>query len=499
MNKFYIYIMVCVALVFSACSDSDDDATADGGQMPAYTESGLLVEVTDTIADAPDVFINRLSNEPFFQYMKTSLSSLSGSFPLVESLFNLRRSIDVPALDALFAKEVGVDVMYGRRWQIESYAFNYKTKNVQGEDVVLSARVTFPNNTVQSVEHPVQTLSLYAHQFLPDPAWAPSLSMMLMPLRALYNSAVIEPDFQGNGATFGKMVYCALAPEVLARQEADCMLAALDIMHRRGVYLAPDGYTTSWGCSLASAVPVAFAKWYETQAQESFRQQVRLSSSFTGEGVVDYAAYFEWLCKEPDFDARVLVQFFPEIASFSKEQLGGYDAKEFFADWVNELQVTVGGKTMSYFTAATMGLAVSQNFEGMPDIYRLKVAMAPDMLGEDGKIDLNAPKTKALLNAMRMFGDVYNWTPVKPLYLASCKEDEVQPYDLVKDSYKVLSANGTNPNMHWVDSHILTEQQSIKDAGMSNHLQASLLMMIYMASMKEPADLANFYLLEKKY
>ena len=76
--------------------------------------------------------------------LKDTLRTITGITPPVDALLRLRRTIEVPALDLLFQREVGADLLKGRRWRMESYCFTYKSKSAKGEDVVLSGRVTFP-------------------------------------------------------------------------------------------------------------------------------------------------------------------------------------------------------------------------------------------------------------------------------------------------------------------------------------------------------------------
>lgn len=502
MKRLYGFIIIVLAMAVTACS-SDDNDTSGAAPQPSlaesYVESGLLVQTTDSIFDAPDAFISRIGSEPFFNYVKQSLAPTTGTRPVVESLLQLRYNIDVPALDALFTKELGKNQSLQRQWQIESYVFEYKTKSAKGEDVVLSGRVTFPNNKAKGVGHEVETLSLSAHQYLLNPVWAPSLTLGLMPLRAFMNSAVIEPDFQGVGNTFQKMVYCAFSSEVLAQQEADCTRAALDVMHRHGVHLSAEGHSTSWGCSLAAPVPVALAKWYDTEAPQEFRDLVRLTSTFSGEGVFDYASFLEWLGTAPDFDATTASGVIPLIAAYTQEQLSGYKPTDLLADWVTTTQVSAGGAKMTYYQAAIMSLSLVAKGEDIPSLQKLSTILAPDMLAGDSTMDMYAPKTQALMKALRFQANTFDWTPVRPLFLACCKKDEAISYNIAKDNYQALSGNGTNPNVHWTDVPLALDGQEIMGLSTGNHLLASVLMMTYMASVKEPADMANLYLHQAKY
>ena len=89
---------------------------------------------------------------------------------------------------------------------------------------------------------------------------------MYVPLKVMWDSVVIEPDLQKWGITHGIEFDGGGSAMHMARQLADCTVAALEIMQQHGVSLAPDGYTTNWGGSQGSMPTLYFDKWYDTEA-----------------------------------------------------------------------------------------------------------------------------------------------------------------------------------------------------------------------------------------
>ena len=147
---------------------------------------------------------------------ETANKILSGA---IKTLVGLRK----PQMDKTFAKQSANN----SGWQVQTYTFSYESVSVSGKPITLSGRITFPNAKDGS-GHKVKSLSLYVHYFL-DKDVVPSLSLSPVDLRYLFDSAVIEPDLEGYG-TSADRPYCGFSMLAQARQTADCMLAAIEIL-----------------------------------------------------------------------------------------------------------------------------------------------------------------------------------------------------------------------------------------------------------------------------
>ena len=95
------------------------------------------------------------------------------------------------------------------------------------------------------------------------------------------------------------------------RQLADCVLAALEVMRKHDVTLAPDGYTVNWGSSQNSMAALAFTHYYETEAPAWFQDEVKLRSTFTGEGPYDVPYMLFNTTPEEFIISRIILLHYP--------------------------------------------------------------------------------------------------------------------------------------------------------------------------------------------
>ena len=434
-------LFICLLLsVFSLTGCND---RLDGDGVGGSTLNGQLVQILSAHYTNPDsLFIGSSSspesNPDLVQFMKSTLMPLFGN-PAKEQ---------IEKLDKIFEEKVGLTPDGHRQWRLESYEFTYRTKSARGEDIVLSGVVAFPNNTVEGVDHAVKFLDLSSH------AAATASSRALMGesyyQRALFNSAFIMPDFQGYGNTLGKETYCFMSSEVLARQLADCALAALDVMHLCGVSLAPYGYTFNQGTSQGAVIPVAFAKWYETKAPQSFKDQIRLRATLASNGPCDFASLMWYLSSHPEFDATLSNRIVVSLLALSPEQLGGYSALDFLSDASRNTIVTVDGVPMPYYEAVgKYEYNVWGAEKDAPSIRSMADILAPDMLTSQGKLNSESPKTQAFFRILSEQNPVYDWSPSLPIYFVHCPQDNAIPYEVAHDYYDVLSGRGSNGNVHF--------------------------------------------------
>lgn len=89
----------------------------------------------------PDEFVDALG-APSMDAMLEDISP--ALLPWANAFMKAKVLSHLPALDAKFAKECGTSPLAKRQWEIQSYAFSYRTQSVDGREVVLSGRVTFP-------------------------------------------------------------------------------------------------------------------------------------------------------------------------------------------------------------------------------------------------------------------------------------------------------------------------------------------------------------------
>ena len=484
MQKTNLWLLLTLLLVVG-CSDNDNDSNNGNKEPDNQNSNEILVAETGSLQFQPEDFLNVLFNgelvnredsERSKNVSPTITSLLGGVAKLLDIAFGNFIDAHTPALDKLFEAEAGLDKQEDHCWQMESYSFNYRSKSARGEDVVLSGRVTFPNHKTKGIGHQVKSLTLNIHHALPL-KWMPSKALGMWTLRSYFNEAVIEPDGQGLGANLDKDYYCTVSSNVLARQMADCTLAALEVMRQHGVTLSDDGHSICTSCSLGAAVPLAFAKYYETEASASFRQTVRLNAVYTGCGPVDFEGCIRYYSDHPTFNAMLSKTMLFSLAALSPEQLYGYQAQDFVHPDLLNTQAEYEGSTMSYYEAeAKYFVNVFGTKEDLPSPKKLSEIIAPDMLGQDGKLDDTNPKTQALMRILAEQNDLSGWLPTTEIYLIHGKQDDAIPREVSRKCYEALSNGGMMPNVHYHEiwtPPVLSELAKLPKAGIM-HLITTL-------------------------
>lgn len=445
-----------------------------------------LVNILSESRYSPSEFAEALGSPSFIALLKTIQR---GALPWIKALFRAKVYYHVPGLNRRFAKECGRGGWGSRCWEIRSLTFTYRTQTVDGRPQTLSGRVTFLANRDATIPHRAKTISLHTHQAFFDPSWAPLHNLMYVPLKVLWDSVVIEPDFQKWGITYGIESDGIGSAVCMVQQLADCTVAALEIMQQHGVSLAPDGYTTNWGSSQGAVPAICFAKWYETQAPQWFKDALRLRSSYVVEGVCDLQEYMEYLYRHPELISIALVLLVGYYKAFSREQLGGYTPGDFVPDWYNDAKYDFNGRKLSYLDAVSHYIPDILHLHSL-DMRSFREVLAPDMLLPDGTVDLNCPKIQVWLACLQKHNDMSNWTPTHPLYIAHSPADGMIPFHIAYSVYQLISNNGQNPNVHMLQ---VPSMRFLPHGGMNPHFIIAFMGQIMMAFAENPEDMQRRY------
>lgn len=445
-----------------------------------------LVSILSENHYSPGEFADALGSPSFSELLK---SIRRGVMPWIKALFKAKVYSHIPRLNRRFAKECGRSFFAKRSWEIQSYTFTYRSYTVDERNVVLSGRVTFLHHKDANIPHQAKTISLHTHQAFFNPEWAPSHNLMYVPLKVLWDSVVIEPDLQKWGITHGIEFDGGGSARHTSRQLADCIVAALEIMKQHGVSLAPDGYTTNWGGSQGSMPTLYFDKWYDTEAPEWFKENLRLRSSFIVEGVSILPELTKFLYQDPkDFHLKP-VTVVGYLKAFTEEQLGGYKPEELVPQWYNDTKFQLNGREISFFEAVCHYIPeVMDPVSATIDSYAGLVA--PDMLLEDGQVDLNCPKIRAWLACLSKHNDMSGWTPAHDVFIAHCPEDDMLPYKYAYDLYRAISHQGQNPFVHML---AVPSMRLVPHGGMNPHFVIAFMGQMMMAFVENPEDMQRLF------
>lgn len=445
-----------------------------------------LVNILSEHHYTPSEFAKALGSQSFMEFLK---SIQTGAILWFKALLKVKVWHHLPRLDRRMAKECGRSRFAKRCWEIQTYTFSYNSRTVDGRDVVLSGRVTFLHHKDPSIPHQAKSISLHTHQAFFNPLWAPLHSLMFVPLKVLWDSVVIEPDLQKWGITHGVEYDGGGSALHMARQLADCTVAALELMQQHGVSLAPDGYTTNWGGSQGAMPTLYFAKWYDTEAPEWFKNSLRLRSSFIVEGVSVVRELTTFLYRDDrDYHLKP-VTVVGYLKAFNAEQLGGYKPEEFVPQWWLDHTFNVDGKEITFMDAVCHYIPQAMHplsesitsFEGL---------VAPDMLTEDGQVDLNCPKIRAWLDCLDKYNDLTGWTPAHDVYIAHAPKDDMMPFQFAYDQYRAISNQGQNPMVHML---AVPAMRLIPHGGMNPHFIIAFVAQLIMAFVENPENLQKIF------
>ena len=485
-------LVICsfMALLSVSCSKDDSPKTQQPAPAPKM-ERGLLLGILDSAAYSCSGFADAVNASPIFSFFSEQMGNnnvvASLLAPAVKTLVVGRQ----PLMDVMFARRLGSGLTSGRQWQIESYAFTYSSVDANGDPITLCGRVTFPNNTVAGVTHEVSSLSLFSHQYIIFQDWAPSNSLSLMSVRCLYNSAVIEPDFQGYGYDNMKHVHTIFSTETMGRQLADCAMAAVELMKQHGVKLATDGIVTNWGTSAGTPYALSFARYYDREASHKERAALPLKSTMVNNGVLDFAALTVYQDQHPELDISYH-DYMTAMNSMPNSVLHGYTAAQFFPEWMNSTIVDYNGQKASYLYWSSRFVSSYTLAPYAPDpskvLPNMGMRLSSDMLKADGHVNYESAKTQTFLQICREQMTFEDWIPQTEIYIANEDEDLVSPYDLAHDFYEKLRERSSH--IHWL---VIDNSMSPLRAYLSVHYVSSYESLMYMTLAPEPKDMRLFH------
>ena len=482
MRRYIHIIILSWALLFTACYSKEllTDTDIEAVQSP-------LVGITQEDHFTPDELCEAMANSKFFNQFGKKGSETSDVSPVMKTIFQMLVNPRLPKMDSLFAA-AGHYASAGsqRLWQVESYAFSYKSTSAQGKEITLSGRVTFPNSRDGS-GHTVQTLSLCNHVWNTFPDVTPSMALTMYPMRIFHNSAVIEPDYEGYGVNDDGHSHPGFSFQVLSVQLKDCLLAARQVMEQRGVTLAADGCSTGWGTSQGAAATIAFSRYYDQEASEAERSLIRLHSSYASEGPIHPAEAFDYVSRHPDYNATLIHVMSAYLSHLSSEQLGGYAFEEFFPDEWRTRMLTIDGMTKSYYQFWLANrFSYCYDVPSKSDHKHFYYNFVPEMTTADGAWDYTNPKTKAFVEAMCQQADWGAWIPVTPIYMAHQRQDDLIPYDQAYHLYWQWAQKGGC--VFWQDSPTITIDVTTLHPYLYNHQVASIFDMLRVAFSEWPSE-----------
>ena len=454
--KLYFYrlsvFVLCIGWIMASCNDNDD--------IYQQEQESMCYEVTDSMVVPAEDYADHLDEVYDIPIVSQYCSVISTAAKL---FYNTR----LPQLQEFFENESQEAGVAGAPWGIASYVFNYPSIAANGEEVTLSARVTFPKYDDENMRHSLSSLTLCSHQLSGQRFLLPSKMEGLLCSRVVFNSAVIEPDYEGYGVSSDR-TYCFWSNMTQARQIADCVEAAIQLMEQHHVTLADDGFSTCWGFSMGAPGALAFVRYYETEASEEFRQKVRLHSAAVGCGPLSMEMVFDYLAECVDAPALPFHWTMLGLKSLEQSRLEGFTFNDLIPEWVKTVQVessTISGSYLDIWMQNNM-IEVVTSLDSSFTEMGLSSLLAEDMVDSEGHLIESSPKVKMMRKVLAEENDCWEgWAPQIPLYFVHHPKDGGAPYLPARKFYEELASRGGN--VFWHDD---TLPEILETKGMLTHI-----------------------------
>ncbi|MCQ2174482.1 MAG: hypothetical protein MJY61_05040 [Bacteroidales bacterium] len=323
---------------------------------------------------------------------------------------------------------------------VERHNFLYRTVDGQGNPITLSGALVLPLSADGKLTHQLDDITLSSPWYM-DQDECPTVKGNLVMYRALYNEAVIIPDTQGLGTTYG--VYKAPFVEwpQLARQTIDCELAALELMETLNVSLAKGYQTKGMAMSKGAPVMMTVQKMLENTEPAAVRDLIRMRSNYCATGPYDTYGMFTdlevWNAQKEKLWALLLL--INSAYYGHPDVFRDYKLSDFYSDEFNSVKVS-DGKGGEYTLADKMSdkLGVSSKDFTKYGLDAAEKIVNPRFFAEDGGFNESDPLVAAFFKILKDNDAAKGWSPKCKLLMEHSMNDDVASYKYSSQSYSNL-------------------------------------------------------------
>lgn len=360
-------------------------------------------------------------------------------------------------IDEIVAAETGFKVSEVQdKWSFCRYNYKYETTSYTGEPITLSAALIVPAVNITDFKHTISAISLCPPHMAIEDGYGPTTTGTVLMGRAVYNHAVIVPDFQGRGVTSG-MTYSCLHTYDHATQAIDAVFAAKSLLEDLG-YKFKDGIELyNVGVSEGGEKSYVIHKRIENDLTDNERKALNLKHNYAANGSIDHVQYVkdkvgrvEYTGDQEDFEESMEI-LKDAFECLTPEEKRGYESSVF------------------YSTA---------------------------ILNPDGKtVNAEHPAVIALEDAMKRNNITYNWDPKSPLCLVGSTDDTtievnhhaVPAYEMLK-YHPDWSAN-KNVELNTFSTPVVAKiSELVGEKYMVAHAVADIICFIHSIENEDPAS-----------
>lgn len=472
MKRLLISVISISLAVFVSCTKDDDYPT----------KHKYLVEITKEEVFTPAQLasvIGKTANGEVQGFLhgaqQSTIDYISGlTEKAVEGIVNL-------SFSEMNAKYGGGDKNNTGSWQTNRVYFNYNSVSFTGKKIVLSGVLTYPSQKDGGTNIKLDSYSIYSHFFTPLPGMCPTNAYDMMLARILYNSALIEADFEGYGVT-GDRPHAGAFFDVLAQQQLDCTLAAKEIMEERGIFLAQDGHSDSWGLSLGAPTALALQRLLEQDENKDIAEGLKFRSTYCSDGPFDVNEMIYYMNDHPEESRMLLFPCTNGIEVLEAKDLDGFKADDFWNPELKNIKAETGESYyQEIFNNKNLTLFLSTGNLDIDFIYH------PDMITTDRDgyhyFNMDSPKTKLLLKMTKEHSSLKGWIPRHLAVISHNESDLSIPYIQAYNTYLNLASNYDSKAVFVGTSFHLS---ILKE---NAHMIESILGMLRMITNESPEDI----------
>ena len=312
-----------------------------------------------------------------------------------------------------------------------SYRYYYNSKDLDGNDVTLSAIVAWARYWIFSWYNlDPDHIYLFEHATFTSNAECPSQDGSIAMSNLNSDNLMIMPDYLGYGSSDVR-THPYMNREITALNSIDALVAGYEVWKKYGSGTLEDDWSLRvLGFGDGAANAMAVHKYFDTH--DALASKWRFDYSFVCAGVYDPALTVkEWLKEEKVPFAVAIPMLVKSMLASYPDILKGFNENDFYSDKYMDVKSRIDRLLYGKETSANdINNKIDELFGATPAIKDIlsEVALDPDS-------DLN----QAFMTCLEKNNLTVGWTPKHQIKLFYTDEDEIVP---VANSKEVVDAFG---------------------------------------------------------
>ena len=312
-----------------------------------------------------------------------------------------------------------------------SYRYYYNSKDLDGNDVTLSARVGWARYWILCWHNlDPDHIYLYEHQTFTSNAECPSQDGSIVMSDINDDNLMIAPDYLGYGSSDVR-THPYMNREITVRNSLDALAAGYEVWKKYGSGTLEDDWSLRvLGFGDGAANALAVHKYFDTH--DDLASKWRFDYSFLCAGVYDpVLTVKEWLKKEKVPFAVAIPMLIKSMLASYPDILKGFNENDFYSDKYMDVKSQIDRMLYKKETSTDdLNNKINELFGATPTI--------KDILSEEA-LDPDSDLSQAFMTCLEKNDLTVGWTPKHQIKLFYTDEDEIVP---VTNSKEVVAAFG---------------------------------------------------------